>query len=181
MSGDLRMDNVDRAFAVFDVDGDGGISWEDFSAAARGVGREFGLGVESSEVRALVGAYRAVWGYIVGADLDADGSVSRAEFRGAHESGRLSTGELVEKWLVVAGRNFEVADRDGDGFLDGSEFAGIYRGSGVTDPQVAAIAFAGMDVDGNGRVDRAEFLTNVRGFFTAEDGSVKGARMLSEG
>jgi len=181
MSDDLRMDNVDRAFAVFDVDGDGAISWEDFSATARGVGREFGLGVESAEVRGLVEAYRAVWDYVVGADLDADGSVSRGEFRAAHESGRLSTGELVERWLVAAGRNFELADRDGDGYLDGSEFAGIYRGSGVTDPQVAAIAFAGMDVDGNGRVDRSEFLTHVRGFFTASDESVKGVRMLSGG
>ncbi|WP_053722339.1 EF-hand domain-containing protein [Saccharothrix sp. NRRL B-16348] len=181
MSGDLRMDNVDRAFAVFDVDGDGEISWEDFSAAARGVGREFGLGVESSEVRNLVAAYRELWEYIVGADLDADGVVSRGEFRDAHEAGRLSTGGLLEKWLVVSGRNFEVADRDGDGRLDGSEFAGIYRGNGVTDPQVAAIAFAGMDVDGDERLDREEFQTHVRGFFTATDGSVKGSRMLSGG
>ena len=179
MSGDLRMDNVDRAFAVFDVDGDGEISWEDFAAAARGVGREFGLGVESSEVRSLLEAYRDVWGYLCGADVDSDGVVGRGEFREAHEAGRLSTGELLEKWLVVSGRNFELADRDGDGFLSGSEFAGIYRGAGVTDPQVAAIAFAGMDVDGDGRLDREEFSTHVRGFFTATDGSVKGARMLS--
>ncbi|XVS60672.1 EF-hand domain-containing protein [Actinosynnema sp. CA-299493] len=181
MSGDLRMDNVDRAFAVFDVDGDGVVGWEDFSATARGVGREFGLGVESPEVRNLVAAYREVWEYVAGADLDADGVVSRGEFREAHESGRLSAGELVERWLVASARNFELADRDGDGALDGSEFAGIYRGSGVTDPQVAAIAFAGMDVDGDGRVDRAEFQAHVRGFFTAEDASVKGARMLSGG
>lgn len=175
------MDNVDRAFAVFDVDGDGVIGWEDFSAAARGVGREFGLGVESPEVRSLVAAYRAVWEYVVGADLDSDGVVDRGEFRAAHESGRVSAGGLVEKWLVVSERTFELADRDGDGLLDGSGFAGIYRGAGVTDPQVAAIAFAGMDVDGSGRVDRAEFLANVRGFFTAGDASVKGSRMLSEG
>ncbi len=179
MSDDLRMDNVDRVFAVFDVDGDGEIRWEDFSAAARGVGREFGLGVESAEVRALSAAYREVWDYVAGADSDSDGAVSRAEFRGAHEAGRLSTGELLEKWLVVSGRNFELADRDGDGFLDGSEFAGVYRGSGVTDPQVAAIAFAAMDLDGDGRLARAEFSTHVRGFFTATDASVKGARMLS--
>lgn len=181
MSGDLRLDNVDRLFGVFDVDGDGVLSWEDFSAAARGVGREFGLGVEAVEVRNLVAAYRALWEYLVGADADADGVVSRGEFRAAHESGRLSTGGLLDRWLVVSGRNFELADRGGDGALDVSAFAGLYRGVGVTDPQVAVIAFAGMDVDGDGRVDRAEFSTHVRGFFTASDGSVKGARMLSGG
>ncbi|PSL57671.1 calcium-binding protein CML [Saccharothrix carnea] len=180
MSGDLRMDNVDRVFAVFDVDGDGGISWGDFSAAAVGVGREFGLGVESSEVRGLVAAYREVWEYIVGADLDADGAVSRGEFRDAHEAGRLSMGGLLEKWLAVSGRNFELADRDGDGRLDGSEFAGIYRGNGVTDPQVAAIAFAGMDLDGDGRLDLVEFQTHVRGFFTEADVSAKGTHLLGD-
>jgi Ca2+-binding EF-hand superfamily protein len=179
MSDDLRMDNVDRAFAVFDADGDGEIRWEDFSATARGIGREFGLGVEAAEVRAAAAAYRELWDYLCGADLDSDGAVSRVEFRGAHEAGRLSTAELVEKWSAAASRVFELADRDGDGFLVAGEFAGIYRGAGVTDPQVAVIAFAGMDVDGDGRLDRVEFLTHVRGFFTAEDGSVKGARMLS--
>lgn len=178
MSGDLRMDNVDRAFAVFDVDGDGVISWGDFDAAARGIGREFGLGVESSEVRALAAAYRELWEYLRGADVDVDGVVGREEFRRAHEAGRLTTGGLLARWQVAAERVFDVADRDGDGLLDGSEFAGFYRGAGVVDPQVAAIAFAAMDVDGDGRVDRAELVAHVRGLFTAVDASTKGASLL---
>lgn len=182
MSDHLQLDNVDRVFAVVDLDGNGVISWEDFATMARGVGREFGLGGESTEVRALVEAYREVWGYICGAaDSDADGVVGKAEFRRAHEAGRLSTGELLEKWLVASGCSFDLADRDGDGYLDGDEFSGIYRGAGITDPTVARIAFAAMDVDGDGRLDRAELVANVRGLFTATDESAKGARMLSDG
>ncbi|WP_158854775.1 EF-hand domain-containing protein [Saccharothrix deserti] len=181
MSDHLQDDNIERVFAAFDLDGNGEISWDDFEAKARGVGREFGLEVGSPEVQGLVEAYQELWDYIRGADVDVDDVVTKAEFQEARGAGRLSTSELLEKWLVVSDRVFDVADRDGDGYLDGNEFAGLYRGAGITDPQVAEIAFAAMDVDTDGRIDRAELLANVQGVFTATDESMKGARMLSGG
>ncbi|WP_433264591.1 EF-hand domain-containing protein [Actinosynnema sp. CS-041913] len=180
MSDQVRLDNIDRVFAILDLDGDGGIRWDDFGSIAEGVGGEFGLGPESPEVRNLLAGYREVWVYVSGAaDLDADGVVGKDEFRQAHAAQRLSTGEVLHKWLTVSERAFELADRDGDGFLDESALAGIYRGAGVTDPQVASIAFGAMDVDGDGRLDKAEFCANVQGLFTSTDEAGKGAHMLS--
>ncbi len=179
MSEHMQVDNIDRIFTVIDLDGNGEISLDDFGAMARGVGREFELEAGSPEVQRLLEAYQDVWDYIRGADVDVDDVVTKAEFRQAHETGRLSTSELLEKWQVVSRCAFDLADQDGDGYLDEDEFAGIYRGAGVTDPQVAAIAFGAMDVDSDGHLDRDEFLANVRGLFTATDESTKGARMLS--
>jgi Ca2+-binding EF-hand superfamily protein len=179
MADQVRLDNIDRVFTVFDTDGDGQITWDDFQTKAAGIGREFGLGHKSTEVQGLAEAYRQVWDYIRGADVDTDGAVTAAEFRQAHASGRLTTEELLQKWRAAADRVFEIADRDGDGRIDEREFAGIYRGAGITDPKVAAIAFAAMDVDSNGRLDREELFAQVRGVFTATDDSAKGAHMLS--
>ncbi|ONI80064.1 hypothetical protein ALI22I_42275 [Saccharothrix sp. ALI-22-I] len=178
MSDQLRLDNITRVFTVFDTDGDGEITWDDFDTKARAIGREFDLDGESPEVQGLIEAYREVWEYICGADVDTDDVVVEAEFREAHTTGRLTTEELLEKWLVVTDRAFELVDRDGDGYLDENEFAAMYRGAGVTDPQVAEIAFAAMDVDGDGRLDLPELRAQVQGLFTATDESEKGARLL---
>lgn len=181
MSDQVRLDNIGRVFTVFDADGDGEITWADFGTKAPAIGREFDLDAESSEVKGLIEAYRGVWDYIRGADVDEDGVVLEAEFRQAHTKGRLLIEELLEKWLAATDRCFELADRDGDGYLDETEFAAIYRGAGITDPQVAEIAFAAMDVDGDGRLDRDELRAQVRGLFTATEESAKGARMLAGG
>jgi Ca2+-binding EF-hand superfamily protein len=179
MSEQVRLDNIFRIFTAFDTDDDSEITWADFTVKARGIGREFGLDDASPEVRALAGAYRGVWDYIRGADVDDDGVVTRAEFRVAHDSGRLTTGGLLAQWEVAAEAAFAIADRDGDERLDKTEFGRLYRGAGITDPQVAAIAFAEMDLDSDGGLTLAEFITHTRGLFTATDEAEKGTHMLS--
>jgi Ca2+-binding EF-hand superfamily protein len=178
MSDQVQFDNIDRVFAIFDLDGDGGISKDDFTTVGLGVAREFGLDADAPEARRLLDAYDEVWDYIRGADVDADEVVSREEFRDAHTSGRLTSEGLLEKWEGATRRCFEVADVDGDGYIDLDGLAKIYRGAGLTDRKVAETAFAGMDVDDDGRLDLAELSANVRGVFTATDESAKGAHMV---
>lgn len=174
-----QTERLNRVFAVFDMDGNGGISWDDFETVAGGIADEFGLDLDSAEVKGLLAAYKNVWDYVgEGADLDQDGRVLKAEFVEAHSAQRLSVGELLNRWQVVADRCFDIADRDADGYIDEDAVAGIYRGAGIADGQVARIAFEAMDVDSNGQVDRTEFSANVRGLFIATDESMKGARML---
>ncbi|MEU4446772.1 EF-hand domain-containing protein [Actinosynnema sp. NPDC050801] len=179
MSDQVRLVNIDRVFAILDMDGDGGISKGDFTSMARGVVREFGLDADSPLARGLVEGYEGIWDYICGADLDVDGVVGAAEFREAHTSGRVTTEVLVEKWESASRRCFEAADGDGDGYIDLEGFAAIYRGGGVSDPEVAEAAFGAMDVDADGRLDWAELSAHVRGLFTATDESAKGAHMVS--
>lgn len=180
MSDQVQLDNIDRVFAILDRDGDGGISKDDFSSLGRGVAREFGLDAESPRARRLIEGYEEVWNYICGADLDVDGVVDAAEFRKAHTSGRVTAEVLVEKWESASRGNFELADVDGDGYIDLDGFIRIYRGGGV-DPAVAEAAFGAMDVDDDGRLDWGELSANIRGLFTATDESAKGAHMVSGG
>ncbi|MGX7826248.1 EF-hand domain-containing protein [Actinokineospora sp. 24-640] len=178
MSDNLQAENIDRVFALLDMDGDGVVSGADFQAMGGGIAREFGLDADSEQAQRLVAGYVGVWDYIRGADIDADSEVSRTEFHQAHESGRLETATVVEKWESASRQSFEAADHDGDGYIDVDGFAGILRGAGVSDPEVPATAFGDMDVDGDGRLDWTELSAHVRGLFTANDESVKGSRML---
>lgn len=179
MPDQVRLDNIDRVFAILDTDGDGAISKDDFTSMGWGVAREFGLDEDSPQARRLVEGYGAIWEYARGGDLDVDGVVSAEEFREAHTSGRVTTEVLVEKWESASRASFEAADGDGDGYIDLEGFATIYRGAGIPDRAVAEAAFAAMDVDDDGRLDWAELSANVRGLFTATDESAKGAHMVS--
>ncbi|MBP2182693.1 EF-hand domain-containing protein [Amycolatopsis magusensis] len=174
-----QIENIDRVFAMIDSSGDGRVTWDDFETLTRGIAEELGRDSKSTEIAELSAAYHGVWEYVsAAADLDQDGAVTRDEFRKAHSTQALSAGLLLDKWLVAADRCFDAADRDGHGYLTEDALAGVYRAGGITDRQVASAAFQAMDVNSNGRVDKAEFSANVRGLFEAVDKSMKGARMI---
>ncbi len=176
----MQIENIDRVFAMLDLNGNGRIGWDDFGVLTYGIAKEFDLETESVEVQGLLAAYKNVWDYIrEAADLDKDGLVAKVEFEEAHSTQRLSAGELLDKWQVAADRCFDVADRDADGYIDEDALASIYRAGGVADRQVARAAFQAMDVNNDGQIDKAELSANVRGMFTAIDESMKGAHLLS--
>jgi Ca2+-binding EF-hand superfamily protein len=176
----MQIENIDRVFAMLDLNGDGRIDWNDFETLTYGIAKEFGLETKSAEVEGLLEAYKNVWDYIrEAADLNKNDSVVKVEFKEAHSTQRLSAGELLSKWQVAADRCFDVADRDADGYIDEDALASIYRAGGIADRQVARAAFQAMDVNTDGQVDKAELSANVRGMFTATDESMKGAHLLS--
>jgi Ca2+-binding EF-hand superfamily protein len=180
MLAQMQIENIDRVFAMLDLNGNGRISWDDFGVLTYDIAKEFDLETESVEVQGLLAAYKNVWDYIrEAADLDKDGLVAKVEFEEAHSTQRLSAGELLDKWQVAADRCFDVADRDADGYIDEDALASIYRAGGVADRQVARAAFQAMDVNNDGQIDKAELSANVRGMFTAIDESMKGAHLLS--
>ncbi|RJQ78854.1 EF-hand domain-containing protein [Pseudonocardiaceae bacterium YIM PH 21723] len=175
----VQIDNIDRVFAVLDLDGNNEITWDDFETVTAGQAKEAGLTVDAPEAQALLAAYRKVWDYVREvADTDNSGGVVKSEFRAGYSTQRLSGPELLDLWAEVANRCFELADRDGDGHLTAEEFGAIYRGAGIADPEVAETAFAEADTDSDHRLDKDEFVANVRGIFTATEDAMKGSRML---
>lgn len=137
MSTPMQIDNINRVFAILDVNGNGKISWSDLE------------------------------------------NVVKAEFDKAQVSQVLSVGTLLDKWVVTADRGFDLIDQDGDGRVDEDELASLYRGAGITDRQVARVAFQAMDLNEDNRVDKTEWLAHVRGLFLAVDESMKGAHLIS--
>ena len=70
-------------FAAFDQDGDGTISREDFSTAAKRLLTEFGVTFRSDRGQALCEGAEAFWQGMAGiADVDGDQKVSHEEFLG---------------------------------------------------------------------------------------------------
>ena len=70
-------------FAAFDQDGDGTISREDFSTAAKRLLTEFGVTFRSDRGQALCEGAEAFWQGMAGiADVDGDQKVSHDEFLG---------------------------------------------------------------------------------------------------
>ncbi|MFF9016239.1 EF-hand domain-containing protein [Streptomyces sp. NPDC014870] len=81
--GQLFEQRIARRFAAFDQDGDGTISREDFSTAAKRLLTEFDVSFRSDRGQALCDGAEAFWQGMAGiADIDGDQKVSRAEFLG---------------------------------------------------------------------------------------------------
>ena len=180
MLTDMQIENIDRVFAMLDLNRDGRIDWNDFETVTYGIAKEFSLETKSAEVQGLLAAYKNAWEYIrEAADLNKDDAVGKVEFQEAHSTQLLSVEELLDKWQVAADRCFDVADRDADGYIDEDALASIYRAGGITDRQIARAAFQAMNVNNDGQVDKTEFSAHVRGMFTATDESMKGAHLLS--
>lgn len=82
-TGQLYQRRIARRFSAFDQDGDGTISREDFSTAAKRLLTEFEVPFRSDRGQALCDGAEAFWQGMAGiADVDGDQRVSRQEFLG---------------------------------------------------------------------------------------------------
>ncbi len=146
-----------RIFAMLDADGDGVITHAEYLArvdrAAEACGRD--------PQDPLVAVARAAHGEVFRQmDGDGDGGVTFDEYRSwaGHEA-------FEESCRPALGSLFDLADSDGDGRLTRQEFTRLRTATGNT-ADGAAAAFAALDTDGDGIVDRAAYLAAIRDFLT---------------
>ncbi|MYV56152.1 EF-hand domain-containing protein [Streptomyces sp. SID3212] len=160
---------IARRFAAFDQDGNGFIDREDFSGAAAHLLAEFGVTARSDKGQALYSGAEAFWQGMAGiADVDGDQRVSKQEFiTGAVKRLRDSPQRFAEIARPFLHAVIAVADEDGDGVTPAAAERAL-RVLGVA-PDVAALAAAALDADGDGRIQEDEILSGFAAYYVTPE------------
>ncbi|WP_066366612.1 EF-hand domain-containing protein [Herbidospora mongoliensis] len=164
----------DKRFALFDADGDGVLTKDDFEAAATRFLAAFDVPADSAEGRDVLAAYAGMWNALIhSADVDSDGRLSRDEF-----VAYLAGDEFrAHGYAVTAGRVAEsvlaVCDSDGDGRISYDEFAAIPGISALPDGERREV-FTRLDTDGSGHLDIGEIHAAQRDFYHSTDPDAPG-------
>jgi Ca2+-binding EF-hand superfamily protein len=173
---------LSKRFRTYDDDGDGFIERDDFAAASRRLGEEFGHGPDSEAWQRFDALCVGLWEHLVEvADTDGDGRIGEAEYKDAFARGMLETEDSFDAaYTPFLEALLEVVDADGDGRIDVDD---EIRWTGalmrLSEPE-ARRAFAGVDTDGDGYITTREMLDAIRGYYFDEDPSGPGGWLLGD-
>ncbi|MFE0047703.1 EF-hand domain-containing protein [Streptomyces albireticuli] len=144
-------------FAMLDADGDGIVSKDEYSARAERVARASGRSGDDPLVVAARAAGERAWAAM---DANGDGGVTFDEYEAWAGADAFDT--VCEP---VLGALFDLADADADGALDVHEFTTLRTALGNPADNIRS-AFEALDTDGDGRVDRDDYLASIRAHVT---------------
>ncbi|MDI3420895.1 EF-hand domain-containing protein [Streptomyces luteolus] len=157
-------------FAMLDVDGDGVISRQEYLARPERAAAALGRGGDDPLVLAALTAHERVYASM---DSDGDGRVTFDEY--ATWAGAEAFDDVCRQAL---GSLFDLADTEIDGTLSRAEFTRLRVALG-NPAENAETAFDALDTNGDGRIDRDEYLGSIRAYVT--DGASPMAEALHEG
>jgi|ERR1700683_1833639 len=175
---DLREQNLKSIFAIFDVNGDGVISGDDFVEMADIVCDLIDV-TDDAKRAAFKDGYLSWWERLrADADQDGDGRITAAEFAEAAGSGGGDPRAYYEQTAgPVLTMMTEAMDRDGDGFIEHEDYLRLTGLPGL-DPQAYLAAFSSLDSDGDERLTPAQFHEAITQLFVSQNSGDAGTTLL---
>ncbi|MFD8985064.1 EF-hand domain-containing protein [Streptomyces sp. NPDC059564] len=164
-----------RIFAMLDLDGDGRLVEDDVLALADRLAAAFDV-QETTKITQLRSALGEFWRKDLSSmAVDGSGPVDASEFVAGMPKalGNDRQGVLERLTAVVAGW-MDIADTDGNGLIDEDEYVTMFSKTLGASPADLKVAFAKLDRDGNGTLDREEIRRATEEYGTSEDPQAPG-------
>ncbi|MGP8296581.1 EF-hand domain-containing protein [Streptomyces inhibens] len=156
MITDALRAEYEHRFSMYDTDGDGYLTVQDFTERARRLTEAVGEPAESAKAQALHAGMRNTFEQLAAlTNVDVEGRLDLDRFIEAitRAAGSGVIGKVVGPSVAAT---VALADSDGDGVVSREEFTALQRATGFSDAQ-AEEAFAALDRDGDGRLMVAEW------------------------
>ncbi|QIZ38851.1 EF-hand domain-containing protein [Saccharopolyspora sp. ASAGF58] len=164
MTTTVATERLQKRFAKWDHDGSGRLERADFEQEAAQIAQAFGKSVDSADVQPIKNALIGLFEY-VDQEAGSNGRVTEEQFIGVTEKLIFEKGEAEFNRALtpVVQGIVALCDKNGDGKINGAEFATWLTALGMDESQAAA-AFQGVDKDGNGELSTDELLAAVRDY-----------------
>ncbi len=174
MLTELQTRKLPNLFAIHDLNRDGVLEQADFHEYTRRIASSRGWTPESPEYQQLLSRFLTFWkGLEAVADASRDQRVTINEWLAYWDRILTAEGKFDELVEPIAELIFSLLDHNGDGVISADEYALMYSAGGL-DPRTAAVAFASLDLDHDGRLTVDEMWTLVRQYFQSNDPSEPG-------
>lgn len=175
MLSDFRRAKLERRFELFDMDGDGYITADDYDEAAANVCRAFDFAQDSPQYEKVHVIYLRLWVALSRVlDEQRTGRISRGQFITSCDRMIAESEEGYDRYIgPIALTVFDLIDADGSGALDIGKLATWFNAYGVCADD-AERAFKAVDRNGDGLLSADEVQKAVREFYTSDDPKVPG-------
>ncbi len=173
MLTELQTKKWTRLFQVYDVDGNGTITQEDFELIFQNLAKFRNLEANTPQSDQLHAKYMEGWELVKkNADKDNDGKVQLEEW--LEHAARLIHDESMYQTIVgFVNQLFDLLDLDGNGVITIKEYKTILSSWHVSE-DLAAETFPKLDLNGDGHISKEEFMELARQFHASDDPQAPG-------
>ncbi|MEV6873470.1 EF-hand domain-containing protein [Amycolatopsis sp. NPDC051128] len=170
MASEFQRRKISGVFGAMDADRDGFLTESDFRALTTRWLDLRGTDGGTPEGQRLAAIMMGWWGTLLDVDRDGDGKVTLDEVLQVVDELPKMPGAVTG----TAAAMFEAVDENGDGAISAAEYHRMIAAWSGTDTPTDEV-FAHLDLDGDGRLSRAEFTGHWFEFWVGDDPAAPGS------